>query len=153
MLASLQPEVIVTSSEPKAMETAEIVSKHIGKNLEVGEGLHEHDRSNVTFLSAGEFQTAVADFFMHPQKLVFGKETAEQAQQRFAKAIEQVLGKHSRGNVVVVAHGTVIALFIADCVNAEPFPLWQRLGLPSYIILSIPDFRVLDIVEKVTSDE
>jgi hypothetical protein len=51
--------------------------------------------------------------------------------------------------VVVVAHGTVISLYVAGRTGAPPFGLWKRLGLPSFVVVTVPDGRVVSVVEVV----
>ena len=141
-------DVIVSSAEPKAIETAQIVAKRLGKPHEVVEGLHEHDRRNVPFMPRAELEARVAEFFAKPTELVFGNETANEAHARFADAIARVIAKHPQRNIAVVAHGTVISLFVAR-KNEMPFEFWKRLGLPSIIVLSLPDFQVEEVIENV----
>lgn len=148
-LASYQPAAIVTSTEPKAQETAMLIATHLGGiPCETAEGLHEHDRSNVGYLSTEAFQQTVATFFAQPETLVFGRETASQAQERFSQAIADVLERHTIGNVVLVAHGTVITLFVIQHTQMEPFALWQRLGLPSFVVLALPGFELLEVADN-----
>ena len=134
-LAGYGPGRIVASTEPKAVETAKIVAERLGMPFEVAEGLHEHDRSNVAFYAPQVFDAAVAAFFQRPEALVFGRETALQAQERFSRAVEGVLEKYRDENVVIVAHGTVITLFVAAHVTIEPFAFWKRLGLPALVVM------------------
>lgn len=141
-LAHYRPTIITSSSEPKALETAQLVAAHLGVPYRVAEGLHEHDRENVGFLDRQEFDAAVAHFFAHPDELVLGRETAAQAQRRFATAVGSVLAQNGDGDSVVVAHGTVIALFVASRAGIAPFPVWRRLDLPSFVELSLPDYAV-----------
>jgi broad specificity phosphatase PhoE len=77
--------------------------------------------------------------FVHADMLVMGSETATQARERFARAVEAVLQRHMAGNVVIVARGTVITLFVAAVAGIEPFPLWQRLGLPGLELRAVVD--------------
>src|SRR5436190_12024140 len=49
------PGLIVSSLEPKAAETGELVAARLGVAFETAEGLHEHDRSNVPHLRSREF--------------------------------------------------------------------------------------------------
>jgi broad specificity phosphatase PhoE len=148
-LVAYHPAAIVASCEPKAEETAQIVAERLGMRHTTAEGLHEHDRSNVGWSSAEDFEAAVARFFAHPSALVFGRETADQARERFARAVDVVIAAHPSGNLVVVAHGTVIALFVAARIGIEPFLLWRRLGLPSFVVLSLPNMALVEIAEKV----
>ena len=151
-LAAHRPDVIVSSIEPKAVETAQIVANLLSQPLESIADLHEHDRSNVGFRSTEQFEAAVADFFAHPDRLVLGKETADQTHRRFAKAVSGVVDKHADKNIVVVAHGTVISLFVARAARWEPFGLWQRLGLPSFVVLSLPEFGLLAVVDHIEAE-
>lgn len=148
-LATHHPDVIVASIEPKAVETARIVADLLGKPFETAEGLHEHDRSNVGLLGEERFEEAVAGFFKKPQRLVLGRETADQAHQRFTKAIAGVIERYPNDNVAVITHGTVMTLFVARAAGLEPFPFWKRLGLPSFVVLSLPGFGLLRVVENV----
>jgi broad specificity phosphatase PhoE len=148
-LAAYQPSAIVASREPKANETAQIVAQRLGLHHTTAEGLHEHDRSNVGWSSAAEFAAAVEQFFAHPSALVFGRETADQAGERFTRAVDQAITAHPIGNLVVVAHGTVITLFVAARAGVEPLPLWRRLGLPSFVALSLLDLVLVEIVEQI----
>jgi broad specificity phosphatase PhoE len=43
-----------------------------------------------------------------------------------------VLEEHPEGNLAVVAHGTVNALFLAQHENIDALDFWCRLGLPSF---------------------
>lgn len=144
-LAGYEPGVIVASMEPKATETAQIVAERLGMPFEVAEGLHEHNRSNVAFYSPQAFDAAVAAFFQKPGELVFGRETALQAQERFSSAVEGVLEKYVDENVVVVAHGTVITLFVAAHATLEPFAFWKQLGLPSFVVMSRPGLELVEV--------
>lgn len=148
-VAAHHPDVIISSVEPKAAETAQIIADVLGKPVEMGEGLGEHDRSNVAFLTTERFEAAVAEFFQEPQRLVFGRETADQAYRRFAAAVEDILANHLGNTVTLVTHGTVIALYVARAVALDPFPLWKCLGTPSFVVLSLPERRVVTVVERI----
>jgi broad specificity phosphatase PhoE len=87
--------------------------------------------------------------FEHPQGLVFGSETADEAHRRFAEAVAGVIAKYPSGNLAVVSHGTVMTLFVARIVDLEPFPFWKRLGLPALVVLSLPGFGLLKVMEGV----
>lgn len=137
LLISFKPDVIISSAEPKARETAKIIAEAHQCELEVIEGLHEHDRSNVPYLAADEFQASVNQFFQKPDQHVFGKETADQAHARFAKAVNSVLGAHTGKSVAIVAHGTVIALFVSRLLGISDLLLWKEMGLPAFLVLDM----------------
>ena len=140
------PDVIATSSEPKAAETTQIIAGLLGKTFTTVEDLHEHGRSNVGWLDKEHFEEAVAKFFEQPQALVFGNETADQTHERFAKAVMRIIEKHPNRNIAIIAHGTVIALFVARALGLQPIRFWKQLGLPSFVVLSLPEMdRVIEI--------
>lgn len=144
------PSRMLSSVEPKAAETARVVAERIGVVPETRPGLHEHDRRNVGFLGEDAFHAAVADFFRRPSELVMGLETADEAAARFESAVDGLMLEPPAGATVVVAHGTVISLYLARKVGLEPYGLWRRLGLPSYAVLSWPDLELLSLVERLS---
>ena len=78
--------------------------------------------------------------------LVFGNETADQALLRFRHAVESVITLHDDEDILVVAHGTVISLYVSHLTGIDGYRLWQDLGLPSYVSL---DMRSRSLVELV----
>ncbi|MDE2715611.1 MAG: phosphoglycerate mutase family protein [Chloroflexota bacterium] len=149
-LMEFNPCMIWSSREPKAIETAETVAGERGVPVEIAVGLEEHHRDNVPFLSSkDEFEEAVERFFLHPDELVLGMETANQARDRFAAAIDKVIGA-GQTDSIVVTHGTVITLYVASVAGVQRMGFWRRLGLPSYVVLTLPDMSIRSIVDDVT---
>jgi broad specificity phosphatase PhoE len=134
--------------ETKARQTAELVAERLDAPPEVSEGLHEHERRNVPITSEEAYRAAAASLFQNPNDLVFGDETAAQAGERFQRAMNGLL-ETKEGNLIVVAHGTVITLYVVRRNELDPFELWSKLGLPSFVVLSRPGFRLLELVPDV----
>lgn len=149
LLAPYCPATMMSSREPKAAATAVHVAAHLHLSWRFGEGLHEHNRAQGTYLPREHFDRAVAAFFAHPDELCFGHETARQALVRFQAAIGKILSDTPVGNIIVIAHGTVITLFVAHHTGLPALPLWQRLGLPSFVVLTLPAFDLAEIVENI----
>jgi broad specificity phosphatase PhoE len=61
----------------------------------------------------------------------------------------EVLQRHPQDDLAVVAHGTVITLFVAQTNSIDPFKFWQRLGLPSYVVLLLPDLSIIRVTEQI----
>lgn len=142
-LAAYEPHVIVTSLEPKAIETGQIVARALGLPTETAPSLHEHERPKVElFGTRQQFEAQVVRLFEHPEELIFGNETADEAHSRFADAIGKVLEAHPSGNLAIVTHGTVLTLFVARAAGLDPVPFWKQLGLPAFVALSLPDLTV-----------
>jgi broad specificity phosphatase PhoE len=146
ILSQYHPKAILSSTEPKAYETARILTENLGLSFQTVDGLHEHDRSNSPYYSKDKFQTLVQEFFKKPDKLVFGNETANQALARFCKAVDSVLELYENKSIIIVAHGTVISLFVSWLTGCDGYLLWRDLGLPSFVVLDLQSQSLLEIV-------
>ena len=142
-LREFRPEVIVSSDERKAKETAQIVAETLQLSIESIHELHEHDRSHVPFLSAERFRASVREFFQKPDELVFGNETANQAHARFYRTVHSVLNTYRDKTVVIVTHGTVISLFVSRLTGVDGMALWNELALPSFIAMDLTSSTVI----------
>ena len=144
-LIEYQPEIIISSVEPKARETAQILAECLGLEFQEVEGLHEHDRSKSPFYSKHDFQRLVQEFFEKPNVLVFGDETAAQTLVRFRQAVDSVLISYADKAILIVAHGTVISVFASWLTGYDGYHLWKELGLPSFAILDLQSKILLEI--------
>jgi broad specificity phosphatase PhoE len=148
-LAGAGIDRFVSSTEPKARETAEIMAGALGVPCEAADGLHEQEREGMPFFATpADLDAAMRDFFARPAERVFGQESADEASARYSLALERVVGgADGDGALAVVSHGTVMTLFIARHNRVDPFELWRSLGLPSSAVLSLPDLRLLEIIQ------
>ena len=145
-------DLIFSSVEPKAIETAHIVATTLEKSVEVVEGLHEHDRNSVGFLEKKKFETSVARFFNQPGLLTFGNETANQAYHRFSRAVMGIIEKYADKNIALITHGTVLTLFVSRLIGIEPFAFWKDLELPSWVVLSHPDLGLRSVCKSINNE-
>lgn len=125
------------------METAEIVANGLELSFHSRNGLHEHERSKTPYLSREEFESAIREFFEHPDTLSLGSETAHEAHERFSEAVRSVLDQYQRKTVVIIAHGTVISLLVSRLAGISDMLLWQDLGLPSFVVIDRESNRLL----------
>ena len=150
LLRGYAPDIVVSSVEPKASETGRLVAAALEVPFRTNIGLHEHDRSGVPYYEAAdEFEAEVRRLMERPDTLVMGAETADEARERLTSALNGIVAELKDESIAVVSHGTVIALFVAQAVGIEPFPLWKRLGSPSFVVLSLPKFELQEVVETV----
>lgn len=148
-LAAFRPSVIATSTEPKALQTAELVAARLGLSVTTDDALREHDRAGLGYLAPSAFQGAMAAFFARPDEPALGRETAAQARARFGAAVERALAAHPAGNLVIVTHGTVLTLFTAHHAGIEPLGFWRGLGMPAYAVFALPDLTLRAVVNEV----
>ncbi|MGH7215182.1 MAG: histidine phosphatase family protein, partial [Tepidisphaeraceae bacterium] len=129
--------------------TGKLVSEAMGVPFEGAPGLEEHDRGNVPVMPTKEFISSIALFFKKRDELVLGKETAAVALDRITRAIDTVQQRHAERNIAVVTHGTVLALFEASHTDADPFLIWRRMGLPSFVVFETPGMTRVGGVDRV----
>jgi len=100
-------QLLVSSAETKAIETASPLVAAIQCQFEIREKMHENDRSATGFLPPDEFEAVADQFFAHPTKSVRGWETAQAAQSRIVSEVEDCLSKNPEGDILFVGHGGV----------------------------------------------
>ena len=142
-LAPWQPTRLVSSTEPKARETARITGALLRRPVSALPGLEEHDRRGIGFLPAAEFQASVAALLTRPGERVFGRETGREAALRFGRALATL--NTPGATTVVVTHGSVLTLFLAAQGLVDPLPFWRALGLPALVALRWPDPALLHL--------
>jgi broad specificity phosphatase PhoE len=138
----LAPRSIVSSTERKAVETACLIAAELDLCVAHDGRLCENDRTDLPVLSREDMQALLARFFSHPSEIAMGRESADDALRRFGEGIEAAINACTQGNVAVVAHGTVISLFVAAHNDVDAMAFWRELGMPGLVVLSIPDFQL-----------
>jgi broad specificity phosphatase PhoE len=133
------------------LATARLAARELGCTAETVSGLHENDRTGLPVLPTPEFRERMRQFFAHANEHFMGDETADQAYQRFDRAVHTVIEQHA-GTIVVVAHGAVITLFVSRHAGLEPFALWEQLDLPAYVVMSLPGLSLIEIVPSVAAE-
>jgi broad specificity phosphatase PhoE len=144
-VARYLPQVIVTSWEPKAAETGQLLGRALHLPVSSAPNLHEHERQKTPFFSPEIFEASVRSFFEHPGQRVLGEESADEAHARFAEAVWSQVNLHPNQDIAIVAHGTVISLLVARLAALDGFALWKRLGLPAFVVISLPEKKLVTI--------
>ena len=145
LLKAYQPQRIITSTEKKAMQTGQIIAEQLGIGCATAPDLHEHDRRNERFeVSRAVFEQRVRDFFAQPDELIFGTETASDAYNRFALAVQNELNTNPGETLAIVTHGTTMTLFTAYHNDIIAFDFWKQLQQPDFKVYTLPDFQLAD---------
>lgn len=137
-LRTFMPFTLVSSPEPKAARTAEIVAATLGIASAVVDGLEEFDRPAMPIVTPEEHRRLNLSIFTTRTLPVLGRESADAALTRFSAAIDRALAPIPAGHtLVVIAHGTVIALFVAQQTRRDAFELWKRLECADWFDLEM----------------
>lgn len=148
-LSTQLPELIFSSEERKAAQTAELLADALHRPWQTSPGLHEHDRGNVPVMATKEFISAMAQVFRRPRERILGRESADQALTRFEQSLSRLLDQHADQDLAVVTHGTVIALYAAEYADVDPFLNWRQMGLPSFMVFERPGMTLVETVASI----
>ena len=148
-LQRFTPLRVVASPEPKARRTAEIAAAALGVSWTTVAGLEEIDRPAQPIMAASEHERVNARLFAELDRPVIGCESARDARDRFTAAVVNELQRTTEDTLVVVAHGTVIALLASAHNPIDALGLWKQLQCPSFVVLEVPSLRILEVVAEV----
>ncbi len=110
-------ELIFSSPEPKALQTAEPAARRWGVPLVTVNCLHELHRPRLV----PDYEMVIARLFAEPETSVAGLEPAAQAAERITRCLkEQLAAAHPGQTFAVVSHGLVLTLFLARLENRWP---------------------------------
>lgn len=102
-----QIELIISSSEQKAIDSAMIIDHRIEVGFIQDPQCDENERSALGFVPPEQFEKVADQFFAEPDKSTFGWETARDAQQRIVDAVRGHLHNQKSKNILFVGHGAV----------------------------------------------
>ena len=142
-LTRYTPTVIITSDEPKAIQTGEIIAETFQIECLQFPGLHEQERAGEPFTTQDDFLSKIRMLFEHQDELIFGSESGVQARERFSRAVGEVTKRFPGQNVAIVTHGTVLSLWIESVTDRSAYEFWQSLGLPSAVTLTYPEMEII----------
>jgi len=130
-LIDFAPAAMISSPEPKALATAVILADRLGLDVEIHAGLHEHKRPAASFGTEEEFRQRMAQVFANPTKQAPGGESAREACARLRAALAEQRGRP----LVAVTHGTVLSLYLAECLGLDAHDLWRSLHMPDAFVM------------------
>ncbi len=111
--------LLVSSNEPKAMQTAATIGGVRQLQVNIYLALCENDRSGTGYLPPPEFERMADSFFARPGESVRGWERAVDAQARTIQVVAAVMQDPTPGDVLIVGHGGVGTLLLCHLLN-EP---------------------------------
>lgn len=106
-----------SSTERKALDTAEILAVHLGLEVRIKADLGENDRSSTGYLPRVEFEKTADAFFADPDRSVRGWAPARVEQGRIVAACDDVRRLDQNGTPMIVSHGAVGALLLAHLLK------------------------------------
>jgi 2,3-bisphosphoglycerate-dependent phosphoglycerate mutase len=127
-VGAYEPRLLLSSPEPKALETAELIAPVLGLDVEVEDDLRETARRTVGWLDRDLLHEGIRELFANPDEVVFGEESANAALTRFSRVVAGV-----EEQAAFVTHGTVMSLYVAGSDPDGGFAYWKTLGIPHVV--------------------
>ncbi len=134
---------VYTSAQPKASAVGEAAHRTHAVPWYVHPALDEARRD--TWLDGAAFQAAQSAFFAQPETPpVSGWESAWQAGERFAGAMDCLLGAHPAETIAVIAHATVLTLYTARLrVRPPTYEDWRAIDFAAIMVIDRATMRPL----------
>lgn len=142
-------DLVVSSTEPKSVETGRLLAQTLDIDWQTGHDLHEHRRRTAGYLDERLFEASIRRLFIERATVVFGEESADDAAARFEAGLESLRRVQRGRRMAVVAHGTVISLHLERRYGLDGFSTWKRLGTPSFVVVDRRSRTVLEVVGSV----
>ncbi len=110
---------LYSSTERKAIETAEIFARELNLEIVIRDGIHENDRSATGFVPPLEFEDLADAFFANPHENIRGWERAVDAQKRIVEGVEKIIAGAPEGDIIVTGYGGVGTLLFCH-ISGRP---------------------------------
>ena len=122
---------LVTSTEPKAVETAEAIARRWGSDVVTDARLREAVRPWI-----GTGYRAMAHRYLRGEPHA-GWEPHDAVEQRMADALVDAASARGTGAVVIVTHGLALSLHLGDELGGDfdRESFWSRLAFPDAWVL------------------
>jgi broad specificity phosphatase PhoE len=126
-------DMIVTSAEDKAYQTAVPIAKRIDADIASNSSFNELNRGFGPFTSHQEYLEQVRIALTVPESSASGWETAADALRRFEQGIDSIESGTGASSLLLVSHGMVLSLYFAHLLKAEEvYKRWRRLDFCSW---------------------
>jgi 2,3-bisphosphoglycerate-dependent phosphoglycerate mutase len=132
-LARERIDVILSSPQARAQETAAPIAAAHGRTVEIVDGLVEYDVQADHYIPVEELRAANNDRWramVEGRWDLFGGEDPEVFRARVRRAVDVMVAAHAGETVVAVCHGGVINVALAEVLGLEQ-PLWFDPGYTS----------------------
>jgi broad specificity phosphatase PhoE len=141
-------DLIFSSTEKKAYQTAKPIADALGKEIVQIEELSELDRDKGGFMGKDEYEETVKKCLGNLNQSINHWETANHALNRFSRKIDELDKEYEDKKILVVGHGFTINMYFSKLLGVLD-KVYQRVQTNDYA-----DWGVVSrgrVVEDITS--
>jgi broad specificity phosphatase PhoE len=125
-------ELIFSSPEPKAVQTAEPAARRWGIPLKTADCLQELHRPRLVH----NYEEVIARLFAEPETSVADLEPAARVAERVTDCIKTLVAAHPKQTLAIVSHGLLLTIFLAQMENRWPTVTeWRAVPFPGVAVL------------------
>lgn len=140
-MSDQEPDGIVSSPEPKALGTAELLAAHLDIAVSRDDALREQGLDTIPWIDGPDgFRQRVREHFERANEIVFGEESSAAAAARFAGALERARERYR--TPVLVTHGRIMCGYLAATFGVDPVELWESLRMPDAHVIDLRSGRL-----------
>lgn len=130
-------DIVISSNEKKAYQTAKPFADRIGKRIIKISELSELNRDKGGLLTQENYRRMMVKIFKELDFEAYKWETSRHALRRFKHAIENIDKQYHNKKILIVIHGIVMSLYFADIQNIREniFMRWESLAFCAWGIV------------------
>jgi len=133
-------ELIFSSPEPKALQTAWPSARRWGIPLEIVDCLHELHRPQLV----PDYEMTIARLFAEPETSIAGMDPAAHAAKRITRCLKELVAAHLEQTLAVVSHGLILTLFLARLENRWPTVAeWRAIPFTGLAVMDTTTWRLI----------
>jgi broad specificity phosphatase PhoE len=123
-------DIVVSSKEKKAIQTATFVAERLGKEIITYSDYNELRREGGYITSKSEYEKQVRLIFEEGSSEIKEWEIARNALDRIIKVTDLIDNQYSNMKILVVSHGIILSLYFGHLLNVnkdEYFKRWKKM--------------------------
>ena len=124
-------DIIFSSNEEKAYQTAKPIAEKLGKAINRLSELNELNRDKGPFMQQKDYEKSIKYCSEHSSESINNWETAGHALERFAKKIEELDKGHNNQKILIVGHGFTINMYFAKLLSTFD-KVYERLNTNTF---------------------
>lgn len=130
-------DVIYSSLQPKALETAILATKNLGILIKTDDRLTETTSFTNKFVNLDQLEKNTKEYYSGPKISINNGETSEEALARFNTAINEIVkAEAGKQNIGVVSHGSILASFCAQYKKTGAYEILQNMKQPDVAVFN-----------------
>jgi hypothetical protein len=63
-----------------------------------------------------------------------------------------ILIRHAITKQQAATHATVLSMYLGHILKCDPIEIWKSLAMPAYVVLSLPEQKLVKIVNHIQDE-